>query len=142
MVCSLILLYFDSPQISIISNTTIKLLTSVRTYQNSLIIAFLVPKGLRRVVFTELFYLQITAEVSKIKKCTQRGLYFTLYGLLKYFNTLQYYGVKRLLHEIWNVVTYRRKFVRLFRILNRLFYCYFMVFMNYSVGFSLTRNIR
>ena len=105
MVCSLILLYFDSPQISIISNTTIKLLTSVTTYQNSLIIAFLVPKGLRRVVFTELFYLQITAEVSKIKKCTQRGLYFTLYGLLKYFNILQYHGVKRLLHDIWSVVT-------------------------------------
>ena len=100
MVCSLILLYFDSPQISIISNTTIKLLTLVRTYQNSLIIAFLIPKGLRRVVFTELLYLQITAEVSKIKKCTQRGLYFTLYGLLKYFNILQYHGVKRLLHDI------------------------------------------
>ena len=40
--------------------------------------------------------MQITTEISKIKKPTQRGLYFTFNAILKHFNILQHFGVKTL----------------------------------------------
>ena len=40
--------------------------------------------------------MQITTEISKIKKPTQRGLYFTFNAISKHFNILQHFGVKTL----------------------------------------------
>ena len=43
---------------------------------------FLVPKKMLHLVFMHFFCLIITAEISKIKKRTQGGLYFTFNALL------------------------------------------------------------
>ena len=93
-------------------------------------IAILVPKRLRHLVFMKFLCLQITAETSKIKKRTLRGLYFAFNALLKNFNILTFF-----LQEIWNIVTYRKKKSVTFY---KGFNCYCMVFMNYiDIGINI-----
>ena len=49
--------------------------------------------------------LHSNAEISKIKKCTQRDLHFLFNALLNHFNILV---KKHSVYEIGNVVTYRK----------------------------------
>ena len=73
--------------------------------------------------------LQITAETSKIKKRTLRGLYFAFNALLKNFNILTFFckRYETLLLTEKNSVTFYKGFN-----------CYCMVFMNYiDIGINI-----
>ena len=103
---------FNHPQFLGTNDTSIKLLSRLilmKTFQNCPNKLHYIS-GFEHMAFTlfscSFLYFQITAEISIIKKCTKRDLYFTCNALLKYFNSLV---LNRFLHNIWNVVTYSEK---------------------------------